>query len=243
MENITQTLFKSAAAWRKTGAMAICFSACATAHATLNISALNTGAGDYGINNGAPIIDSNWKVTLIPPPANGIPPGGIPNGNAYLVPNNIGFPIPPWVPNSSLSTWITYSYPTQVGGDNTGGTYQYQLQFTALTTGSVDISLASDNNSSLFINGGLVVNIPDPQPFSSFQDVDYSFKSGQNYTVDFDVYNIPQGNGNPTGANVQFSGDVNVAPVPEASTVFAGAMMLLPFGVSAARIMRKNRMA
>jgi hypothetical protein len=39
------------------------------------------------------------------------------------------------------------------------------------------------------------------------------------------------------------SANEHLAPVPEASTVFAGAMMLLPFGLSAARIMRKNRMA
>ncbi len=34
-----------------------------------------------------------------------------------------------------------------------------------------------------------------------------------------------------------------ITPVPELSTIFAGALMLLPFGVSTLRIMRKNRMA
>jgi choice-of-anchor C domain-containing protein len=37
--------------------------------------------------------------------------------------------------------------------------------------------------------------------------------------------------------------NVSLTAVPEASTVFAGAMMLLPLGVSAIRIMRKTRMA
>jgi len=41
--------------------------------------------------------------------------------------------------------------------------------------------------------------------------------------------------------------DVNVqvlgTPVPEASTIFAGALLLLPFGASTLRILRKNRAA
>ena len=31
------------------------------------------------------------------------------------------------------------------------------------------------------------------------------------------------------------------APVPEPSTIFAGAALLVPFGISAVRAMRKNR--
>jgi hypothetical protein len=40
-----------------------------------------------------------------------------------------------------------------------------------------------------------------------------------------------------------YSFDAIVTPVPEASTVVAGALMLLPFGVSTLRIMRKNILA
>jgi hypothetical protein len=36
---------------------------------------------------------------------------------------------------------------------------------------------------------------------------------------------------------------VTYAPVPEASTIIAGALLLLPFGVSTLRILRKSRMA
>ena len=36
---------------------------------------------------------------------------------------------------------------------------------------------------------------------------------------------------------------ISLAPVPEASTMVAGALMLLPFGVSALRIMRKKAIA
>jgi len=43
------------------------------------------------------------------------------------------------------------------------------------------------------------------------------------------------------GVNVY--GEATISAVPETSTIFAGALMLLPLGVSATRIMRKNRMA
>lgn len=44
----------------------------------------------------------------------------------------------------------------------------------------------------------------------------------------------------PYGAVI---GDVSLAAVPEVSTIAAGALMLLPLGVSALRIMRKNQLA
>jgi hypothetical protein len=44
--------------------------------------------------------------------------------------------------------------------------------------------------------------------------------------------------GNPGGSDVP-----NPAPVPEASTVMAGALMLLPLGIGAVRALRKERIA
>jgi len=71
----------------------------AQAHASLiNITSLDTGAGFYNVNNGlgpnfAAVVDPNWTVSLLSPdPADQTPLGGTPTGNAYLVPNNIGFP-------------------------------------------------------------------------------------------------------------------------------------------------------
>jgi hypothetical protein len=46
---------------------------------------------------------------------------------------------------------------------------------------------------------------------------------------------------NTTQGNVQF--DLEATAVPEASTVFAGALLLLPFGLSMLRILRRSRMA
>jgi choice-of-anchor C domain-containing protein len=44
----------------------------------------------------------------------------------------------------------------------------------------------------------------------------------------------------PYGAVI---GNVNLTAVPEASTVIAGALLLLPFGASTLRILRRNRVA
>jgi len=208
------------------------------------VSSLDTGAGQYANNQvaHAPLTDPNWTVSLLS--ANQTPPG-ILTGKAYLVPNDIGFPIPPWLANSLTSTWITYSQPTQVNGDNTGGTYQYQTSFSADQSGTIGINYASDNNGYLYINGTQYSdNGSSESTFEQWTTYNLSVTAGHVYTVDLDVYNQPQGNGNPTGANVQFTGTgVDVTPVPEASTVLAGALMLLPFGVSTLRIMRRRKMA
>jgi len=223
------------------------------AQASLNISSLDTGSGLYNANNGpdptfAAVVDHNWTVSLLS--STGTPPGGNPTGTAYLVPNNIGFPFGYWLPNTPTSSWITYSTPTQLGGDTTADTFQYQLQFTPANSGVVDVSWLSDNTSQLFVNGHSIgtkpnstVNPPDPNDYSTFDSwntpIGFSVTAGTTYTVDLDVYNIPQDSGNPTGANVEFSGNVSV--VPEPTTMISGVLLLLPFGASTLRILRRNR--
>jgi len=63
-------------------------------------------------------------------------------------------------------------------------------------------------------------------------------------TVDFAV----DYNGGPTGRNGQFYNDstglsATITAVPEPTTMVAGAMLLLPFGMSALRRLRKSRAA
>jgi hypothetical protein len=50
-------------------------------------------------------------------------------------------------------------------------------------------------------------------------------------------------NGNATIAASADIDSITISSVPEASTVFAGALLLLPFGLSTLRILRRNRMA
>lgn len=227
--------------------------ACATAQAE-NISSLDTGAGLYDVNNGPSLVDPNWSVSLLGTvPANQTPPGGIPTGAAYLVPNNIGFPFGYWLPNSPTSSWLTYSYPTQVGGDVTDDTFQYQLTFTADNSGTIDINFLSDNTGTLYINGDDLGS--NPAQYSSWlaTPIDYAVTAGSTYTVDLDVNNTPQSSGNPTGARVEFSGDVGVDgplnsvngnAVPDATgSVINLAFAALPFAASLLRKSRKNHAA
>jgi len=220
-----------------TGSLAVC----ATAQANFDISSYNTGAGFYGVNTVAniPITDHNWTVSLLSTvPANQTPPGGIPSGPTYLVPTDIGFPFGYWLPNTPASSWITYSTPTQVAGDTTADTFQYEVKFTDPNSVPFTISFASDNASWLYVNQQQVAWRPDNLPYASFDTYTViPTTANTTYTIDFDVYNTPQDYGNPTGANVQFSA------VPEPTTMVAGAMLLLPFGMSALRIMRKSHMA
>jgi hypothetical protein len=225
-----------------------CALACATAQAQ-NISNLNTGAGLFGVNNGAVIVDPNWSVTLLgTDPAGQTPPGGIPTGSAYLVPNNIGFPFDgSWLVNTAASSWLTYATPTPVGSDPTDGTYQYQLKFTAANSGVIGINFLDDNTGTLFINGDDLGS--NPGNFGAWLGTpdSYAVTAGTAYTVDLDVVNgAREGSRDPTGARVEFSGDVNVgaAAVPEESSALVNsALLALPFGASMLRKMRNPRAA
>lgn len=235
-------------ALQKGAAIAACLLGCVSAQASVllqDISSLDTGAGLYSGNTlaNAAVVDPNWTVSLLS--SAGEPPGGYPAGSAYLVPNDIGFPFGYWLGNTSASSWITYSTPTQLGGDSTGGKYQYQLQFTAANSGTVNVTWLSDNDSWLYINGGKYSDYlagskpgPDMSTFSVWNTpISLSLTGGVTYTIDLDVYNEPQGVGNPTGGRVEFSA------VPEPTTLISGALMLLPFGASTLRILRRNRAA
>lgn len=191
-----------------------------------NISSLNTGAGYYAANNGAVIVDPNWTVSLLSTnPPGQTPPEGIPNGKAYLVPNplfesNIGYPInTSWIPNDSTSTWITYSTPTQLGGDSTNEIFQYQLTFKAVTGGVVGINFTSDNNAQLYVNGVFIGAGPTENSFATWLSTPYQITvtAGATYVVDLDVQNAILPLSNPTGARVEFTGDVNAVAVPELS--------------------------
>jgi hypothetical protein len=212
---------------------ALALAAATVAHAT-PITSLDTGAGLYGVNNSpndnAVATDPIWSVSLLS--STGTPPGGIPNGTAYLVPNNIGFPFGYWVNNDATSSWITYSSPVQLGGDTTADTFQYQMTFTAENSGVADVSWMGDNDNWLYVNGTLLgSNLNQYRSWNT--PVDLSLTAGTSYTVDLDVYNEPQGSGNPTGARVEFTGPINVTTgsVPDnTSTLMALVIAAIPLG-------------
>jgi hypothetical protein len=64
------------------------------------------------------------------------------------------------------------------------------------------------------------------------------FSNGPSSPVPNGTYQLYQNIG---GANL--FGDATITAVPEASTIIAGALLLLPFGASTLRILRRNRTA
>jgi hypothetical protein len=215
-----------------------CLAVSAVAQAD-DISYLDTGAGLYSANNGAVLVDPNWSVSLLS--SIGTPPGGIPTGAAYVVPNNQGWPFPiSWIPNDSTSTWISYSTPLQIGGDTTSDLFQYQTSFTAASSGVDYVRWLSDNSSTFLLNN---VVIPRPNPYDLAWNawVPFDLTAGELYTVDFDVYNVPQATGNPTGLRVEFTTNPPAAPVtvPDAGSPFIYIVFALLAGVQAMCRLRK----
>jgi hypothetical protein len=154
-----------------------------------------------------------------------------------------GFPVPPWVGDNSLSAWIG---PNTADAYGPSGTYIYRTTFdltgldpsTAMITGR----WSTDNNGLGVLLNGIDAGVA-PTSFTSFYSfstfsISGGFVSGLN-TLDFLVNNGPPDS--PTGLRVEMTG--TAAPVPEPSTMIAGALLLLPFGASTIRFFRKNRRA
>jgi hypothetical protein len=112
----------------------------------------------------------------------------------------------------------------------------------------------------MYVNGNLIgftpdPYIPNPNDYTTFDQwnspIGFAVTADTEYTVDLDVYNIPQDSGNPTGGRVEFTGDVNVSqsapgglPVPEdASMLVNAALLALPFSAHVLRTLRKSRAA
>ena len=119
---------------------------------------------------------------------------------------------------------------------------QYQTSFTAASTGLLPISYATDNVGTFYVTqdgGSAAVVSTDPSQFGSFTSFNLAVTAGVVYHVDLDVNNAPDANSNPTGADVQFG----IIAVPEPTTVISGVLMLLPFGASTLRILRRRQVA
>lgn len=74
---------------------------------------------------------------------------------------------------------------------------------------------------------------------TAFGWTDAQITANANGAYNVIVLNLWDGNGSPTSPNKQ----PMLGIVPEPSTVIAGALLLLPFGVSTVRILRKNKTA
>ena len=160
----------------------------------------NTGVDNSGSPLGNNVVDPHWVLSA--------GPQGTPTAIT-------GDPRPPsWVANTATSRWVT----PEVNG-NTGvlaGTYVYDLTFNLTgflpSTASISGMWASDNNSSVFLNGALIAtHVGGGTAFTAFDN----FSTATGFLPGINTLTIQAVNaGGPAGVHVTaLVGDAT--PVPE----------------------------
>ena len=153
-----------------------------------------------------------------------------------------------WVPNQPTGQWISPIDPATGTESQDLGLFTYTRTIDGI--GSMSGEFATDNPGELIVNGVVVVQTPgwpnsSSGDFAAFTQFNNILLDQAVNTVTFAVNNnlyapnpdLP----NPTGLIVVGTATVNA--VPEPTTMVAGAMMLLPFGVGALRMLRSRRTA
>ena len=190
---------------------------------TANATLVNYSTGASVIGG----VDQSWKVVT-----------GSAVSSAYLV-DSTQWPIAggPWIADSKDSSWIMSS-PTLLQNDPNGHSDFYQLSFYTSGASGLTVNWSSDNSSTLFLGSTQISQASEEDSFLRWHTATLPTLTAGNYTLSLDVYNSPQATGNPSGARVEFFAPV---VVPEPSTIIAGALLALPFGVSAIRSFRRAR--
>jgi hypothetical protein len=201
---------------------AIQFAGMATANAlTQSIPLFNTGVNAGGGLLGNATADPHF--TLISAPG-GYTTAYTGNGNEI----NGGLP---WVPEGPNSRWINPS--GWLAEWLPIGNYVYRTTFDLSgfdpNTASLQLSIASDNSTKVYLNGGDAGISTPLSGFSSFSNyaINSGFVNGLN-TLDFEVNNASDVVGmNPTGFRVELSGYATVVPEPATATLLllAGGFM------------------
>jgi hypothetical protein len=148
------------------------------------------------------------------------------------------------------------------------GTLTYFNGTTAVgsTPTSINLNLAVNFADPLGVNQGFLYTmqlISTPNSGTAEENADYVILStfpdarftagGTSYTLTLGFTDLQGGGFIQTGnelhvlegqtATADLTGTITTAAVPEPSTMVAGGLLLLPFGASAWRILRKNRTA
>lgn len=167
-----------------------------------------TGVDPSGAPLAAGATDPHWTLVVSPDPSA--------TGPAAFVVQD-GFPIPPWLANSSQSRWIAPR--SDAGAGNSPGDYVYRLSFsladfdpaTAVVTGR----WSSDNGGVDIRLNGVPLGIAFDGNFAQFSapfEIRGGFVDGTN-TLEFVVNNAGDG-ANPTGFRAELSGTADRPPAP-----------------------------
>jgi hypothetical protein len=199
----------------------------------------DTGVDSSGNSLGTASVDSHYTL----------------DSSSAVVVDGTSFPIPPWltyVPANGNSRWIS----VDSSGGNANLPIADHVYLTTFTLSSVPSSIvlsgewSSDNASDVYLNGNLLGSkaFQDSNGYSfthydSFSTANAGFFLAGANILEFIVHNgdINQPVGNPGGWFGLRTQDLTI--VPEPTTMIAGALLLLPFGASTLRILRKNRAA
>jgi hypothetical protein len=168
-----------------------------------------SGLYDTGVdNNGVAVAghgaDQHWLL------------GG---GAAYTGATNGSFPIGYWVPDTTVSRWLT---PTPNAGDSfdpsADGAYAYSLTFNLTASQAAGASFlgqfASDNTvSGVTLNGNTIGGGGSFSNWTGLSASSSDFVAGAN-TLVFTIDNFAQNGGNPTGLNVEFLSSTMGVPEP-----------------------------
>lgn len=185
----------------------------------------NTGVDNSGTALGSSVIDPHY--TLVVSPAGTVTP-------AVTVPD--GFPIPPWIANTTTSRWIG---PNTDSADGPVGDYTYRTTFTlsSFVTASITGQWSTDNAGlDILINGistGFTTSFENFGNLNNFS-ISSGFVVGTN-TLEFRLNN--GGGGGPTGLRVANIQGTFTPAVPEPSTILGS----LAIGLLGAGSMFKKR--
>jgi hypothetical protein len=154
--------------------------------------------------------------------------------------------------NFQGSGWVTFPGTYNLNTDYSRPAGNYPELNTSVGYASPNIYGNFDNvftSSSPYIdNAGLLftVEVPNQTIYGGtgtlIEEVFLTYNGGSQYGL-WDDFNVGAGADASPIAQYEFLGTFTATPVPEPTTVIAGVLMLLPFGASALRMLRKKVVA
>lgn len=192
----------------------------------------NTGVSNVGVSIADNAVDPHW--TLVGSGA----ASGITGPNAVAATSAGGFPIGPWLGDSTLSAWISPGASPFGPGSNGAALYTYSTTFTTDQAGVLSLigRAASDNAIVAFTIDGIAGSFISGG-FSSFSSFSFNgaLSSGL-HTVQFIVQNSDAGDGF-TGFRAEFTSAI-FTPIPEPAS-----MGLLLFSMSGLALRSRRQRA